>query len=100
MVKFTKHNLKKLEELFGELDYAIRYERGNFNAGYCIVENQRIAVINKYYDTEGRMNCLLDILGNIEVPAEQLSEKQAKFYRQLLKMQTAEEEEEENEEQD
>ena len=100
MVKFTKHNLKKLEDLFSELEYTVRYERGNFNAGYCIVENQRIAVINKYYDTEGRMNCLLDILGSIEVSTDQLSEKQAKFYRQLQKMQTAEEEDDQNEEQD
>jgi hypothetical protein len=87
MLKFTKHNLKKIEDLFGELEYTIRYERGNFNAGYCIVENQRVAVINKYYDTEGRINCLLDILGSIEVDPSQLEEKSAKFYRQLQKLQ-------------
>lgn len=84
-MKFTKRNLKKLEELFDELAYTIRYERGNFNAGYCIVENQRVAVINKFYDTEGRINCLLDILSNIEVEMDGLSEKQAKFYKQLQK---------------
>jgi len=88
MIKFTKHNLKKIEELFGELDYTIRYERGNFNAGYCIVENQRVAVINKYYDTEGRINCLLDILSNVEADSSLLSEKNAKFYRQLQKLNT------------
>ena len=85
MVKFTKHNLKKIEELFDTLEYTVRYERGNFNAGYCIVENQRIAVINKYFDTEGRINCLLDILSNMEVDTSLLSEKMAKFYRQLQK---------------
>lgn len=88
MIKFTKNNLKKIEELFGELNYTIRYERGNFNAGYCIVENQRIAVINKFYDTEGRINCLLDILSSLEVDVAQLSEKAAKFYNELQKQNT------------
>ena len=86
MLKSTKHNLKKLEELFDELEYTIRYERGNFNSGYCIVENQKVAVINKFYDTEGRINCLLDILQTIEVNPDQLNEKQHKFYRDLQKM--------------
>lgn len=68
------------------MDYTIRYEKGNFQSGYAIVENQRVAVINKFYDTEGRINCLLDILGNIEVEADKLSEKTARFYRELNKM--------------
>lgn len=86
MFKYTKHSLKKLEALFEEMDYTIRYEKGNFQSGYAIVENQRVAVINKFYDTEGRINCLLDILGNIEVEADKLSEKTARFYRELNKM--------------
>ncbi len=85
MIKFTKYNLKKLEELFEQLDYIIRYERGNFNSGYCIVEDKRIAVINKFYDTQGRIGCLLEILQNLEVGKDQLDEKHFKFYRELKK---------------
>ncbi len=84
-MKFTKHTLKKIEGLFDEIEYTIRYERGNFQSGYCIVQNKQIAVINKYYDTEGRINCLLDILQSIEIEEDQLEEKTAKFYRQLMK---------------
>ena len=65
MLKFTKHNLKKVEALFEELGYTIRYEKGNFQSGYCIVENRKMAVINRFYDTEGRINCLIDILSSI-----------------------------------
>lgn len=86
MLKFTKHNLKKIEDLFSELEYTVRYERGNFNAGYCIVENQRVVVINKFYDAEGRINCLLDILGSVEVDTARLDEKSARFYRQLQRL--------------
>lgn len=97
MLKFTKHNLKKLESLFEELEYTIRYEKGNFQSGYCIVEDRKVAIINKFYDTEGRMNCLLDILSTIEVPRELLSEKNQKLFRQLFGKPTdsAEAEEEE-----
>ena len=84
-MKYTKHSLKKIENLFDAIDYTVRYERGNFQSGYCMVENKRIAVINKFYDTEGRINVLLDILQLVEVEVENLDDKQQKFYKQLLK---------------
>lgn len=72
-----------METLFEELGYVIRYEKGNFQSGYCLVENKRIAVINKFYETEGRINCLLDIIAAMEVDNTQLSEKSAKFYKEI-----------------
>ncbi|MEM1318700.1 MAG: hypothetical protein AAGG75_00520 [Bacteroidota bacterium] len=86
MFKYTKYTLKKIEELFSELKYTIRYERGNFQSGYCIVENRRIAVINKFFDTEARINCLLEILGTIRVEEHSLTEKTAAFYKKLSKL--------------
>lgn len=85
MFKYTKHTLKKIEELFGEIDYTIRYERGNFQSGYCIVENRRIAVINKFYDAEARINCLLEILSTQEIDPAALSEKGAEWFKKLNK---------------
>lgn len=83
MLKYTRHSLKKLETLMNELEYTVRYEKGNFNAGYCIVEHKKIAVINKFFDIEGRINCLLDILQNLEIEAEQLSEPSVKLLKQI-----------------
>ncbi|MBU6340071.1 MAG: hypothetical protein KGS48_01140 [Bacteroidetes bacterium] len=74
-MRYTQGNLKKLEELFESLDYTIRYEKGNFQSGYCIVESKRIAVVNKFFDTEARINCLLDILSGLDYDPDQLSEK-------------------------
>jgi hypothetical protein len=74
-MRYTQTTLKKLEALFEELDYSIRYEKGNFQSGYCLVESRRIAVINKFFDTEARINCLLDILSGIDYSQESLSEK-------------------------
>ncbi len=75
LMRYTQTTLKKLEELFAELDYTVRYEKGNFQSGYCIVEHRKIAVLNKFFDTEARINCLLDILSTLEFERETLSEK-------------------------
>jgi len=77
-LKFTKHLLKKIESLFEEIGYTIRYAKGSFNSGYCIVENQKVAVINKFFDTEGRVGVLIDILSNVEVDESKLTEKGTK----------------------
>jgi alpha-glucuronidase len=65
-MKFTKHNLKKLQDLLAELGYEVRYEKGNFQSGYCVVTHRKMAVINKYFDTEGRMNSLMDIIQSVD----------------------------------
>lgn len=92
-MKYTRHNLKKLETLFKEIEYTVRYEKGNFNSGYCIVEDRKIAVINKFYDTEGRINVLLEILVSIPIEEQRLEEGTQKFYKQLQKFLARDEEE-------
>lgn len=72
-MRYSTTTLKKLEELFRELDYAVRYEKGSFQSGYCILEHRRVAVINRFFDTEARINCLLDILSGLEYDIDQLS---------------------------
>src|ERR1700745_3846358 len=81
--KYTPNTLKKLEELYEEAHYIIRYEKGNFNSGYCILEERRVVVINKFFSVEGRINALLEILPSIAVNEEELSGESLKFYKQL-----------------
>lgn len=83
MVKYTTHFLKKLEGLFAELDYTVRYEKGSFQSGYCIVENRKVAVVNKFFDTESRINVLLEVLGVIEYSEVGLSEKSLKMLKAI-----------------
>lgn len=84
-MRYTQTTLKNLEALFGELDYAVRYEKGNFQSGYCLVENRRIAVVSRFFDTEARINCLLDILATLEFDAENLSEKSRELIQKWKK---------------
>lgn len=81
--KYTANTLKKLEQLFEEARYIIRYEKGTFNSGYCILEDRRVAVINKFLSVEGRINALIEILPTIDVNEDELSGEMQKWYKQL-----------------
>ncbi|TXF91658.1 hypothetical protein FUA23_00300 [Neolewinella aurantiaca] len=86
-ISHTKHTLKKLETLAKELGYKVRYEKGNFQSGYCLVEHQRVAIVNKFFDTEGRINVLLDILSfyrqKPDETAPELDDTSAKLWKEL-----------------
>lgn len=99
--KYTTYALKKLETLFEELEYSVLYEKGNFQSGYCIVQQRKVVVVNKFFETEARINTLLEILGIIEVNEEKLSEGSLKFLEKVNKSlgSDAVEEEEEEEKQ-
>lgn len=83
MLSNTKHSLKKLENLLKELGYTVRYEKGNFQSGYCLVEQRRVAIVNKFFDTEARINCLLDILSHYEGEPTELSEPARRTWKDV-----------------
>jgi hypothetical protein len=61
----------------------IRYEKGNFQSGYCIVTGKNIIIINKFFDVEARINTLMEILEENKFSTEELDEENAEW---LLKM--------------
>ena len=83
MVKYTKHNLSRLEELFHELKISVRYEKGNFQSGYCIVAGKNIVIVNKFFDVEARMNTLLEILEQGVIDPSGLSEESLQWYTRM-----------------
>lgn len=89
-IKYTANTLKKLEQLFEEARYRIRFEKGQFHSGYCVVEDKRIAVINKFLDIEGRINALLDIAPTIGFKVGELSGEMQQFYKQIMQSVMAE----------
>lgn len=83
-VKYTKQFLTKLEDIFSESDYILRYEKGNFKAGYCLLNNNRIAIVNKYFSLEGKINCLVEIIKSIDIDASKLSEKSKVLFSEIM----------------
>jgi len=61
-MKYTANTLKKLEGFLETQGFTIRYEKGNFQAGYCILEDRKVIVVNKYFDITARINSLMDII--------------------------------------
>lgn len=89
MIKYTTHFLTKLEELIAESDYTLRYEKGNFKSGYCVLKDQKIIIVNKFYPIEGKINALLDILKNVALDTNQFTEKSLKLYEELFRQSAA-----------
>ena len=58
--------MDKLENLFAASEYMLRYEKGNFKSGYCILNETKIVIINKYFPLEGKINALIDILSQLQ----------------------------------
>lgn len=84
MIKYTNQFLSKLEDIVAESDYTLRYEKGNFKSGYCVLKDQKIIIVNKFYTTEGKINALLDILKSVTLDTSRFSEKNRKLYQELF----------------
>jgi len=82
-IKYTPAFLSKIEDIFAESDHFLRYEKGNFKSGYCILKEKKVIIVNKYFSLEGKVNCLLEILKQIVVDTQKLSEKTAQLYESL-----------------
>ncbi len=82
-LKITEGLQNKLESIFKKLSYKVRYERGNFKSGYCVMENQNMIVINKFFSLESKVNAMVEILREIKADFTQLEPQQAKLAEQL-----------------
>jgi hypothetical protein len=82
-VRYTAALLHKLEAIFAETDYHLRYEKGNFKAGYCVLKEVKVVIVNKYFPTEGKINCLMELLRNLDVDPDTLSPKSRQLFLQI-----------------
>ena len=83
-LKYNGALLKKIEDIFREGGYTVRHERGNFQNGYCLIEKRKIVVINKFHETEAKINSMIEILMNIQdLELENLSDESKELFQQL-----------------
>jgi hypothetical protein len=82
-MKYNQTTLNKLEKVLEEADYIVRYERGSFQSGYCILEDKKVVVLNKFLNTEGRINTLIDLLPSIKLTYEMLTVDSQKIYDEV-----------------
>ena len=86
-MKYNQTTLNKLEKILEEADYIVRYERGSFQSGYCILEDKKVVVLNKFLNTEGRINTLIDLLPSIKLTYEFLTVDSQKMYDEVMPQQ-------------
>jgi hypothetical protein len=83
-LKYNAAMLKKVEDVFREGGYTVRFERGNFQNGYCVLEKRKVVVINKFHEMEAKINSLMEILANIEdLELENLSSESKDLFQKV-----------------
>lgn len=85
-MKLNQTTLDKLEDILGESEYLVRYERGNFQSGWCLLESRRIVVLNKFLNLEARINTLLELIPQLDIQFDKLTHQSQKVYEEVKKL--------------
>ena len=83
-MKYTQTTLNKVEALIEEAGYIVRYERGSFQSGFCILEDKKVVVLNKFLQLEGRINTLIDLIPQLKIDAEALTPESRKWFDDIM----------------
>ena len=88
-MKLNQTTLDKLEAILEESGYIVRYERGTFQSGYCILEQKKVVVLNKFLMLESRVNTLLELIPLINVSFDALTAGSQKLYEEVMALAAA-----------
>ena len=83
-MKYNQTTLDKIEKIIEESGYVLRYERGTFQSGYCILEEKKVVVLNKFLITEDRISILMDLIPQLEILPTTLTTESKKLYEELM----------------
>ena len=84
-MKYTQSILDKLGDILGESDYTVRYERGTFQSGWCLLEAKKIVVLNKFLNVEGRINTLIELIPQLDINIDRLTHESQKLYEEVMR---------------
>ncbi len=84
-MKYTQTSLDKLGNILEESGYAVRYERGTFQSGWCLLEARKIVVLNKFLNVEGRINTLMELIPQLNIDFDKLTHESQKLYEEVVK---------------
>jgi DNA-binding MarR family transcriptional regulator len=81
MLKYTKSLLSKIEDVLLESGYVVRYEKGKFKSGYCILKDSKLVMVNTFLPLEGRINAMIEVLKLIQIDPDKLSDASKKLLK-------------------
>ena len=82
-IRYTQKYLTLFENIFQQSGYTLRYEKGNFKSGYCILNSKKVVIVNKYFPVEGKINCLIEIIKTVDWDFSNLLENEKKMYQEV-----------------
>lgn len=84
-MKYVQSTLDKLGNILEESGYVVRYERGTFQSGWCLLEARKVVVLNKFLSVEGRINTLMEIIPQVAIDFDKLTHESQKLYEEVVK---------------
>jgi len=82
-MKISQGTLDKIEDIFKVQQYKVRYEKGNFKPGSCLILEAKVVVVNKFATMDVKIAALAEILKEIEIDETLFDENQAKFFQSI-----------------
>jgi len=83
MLTLTTHTLEKLELLLKSAGYKVRYEKGNFKTGACMLLSSKVVVVNKFSNLESKIHALTELIRELDVDINLLDDKQTALLQQI-----------------
>jgi hypothetical protein len=83
-MKYNQTTLDKLEAVLEDSGYVVRYERGNFQSGYCILEDRKVVVLNKFLVLESRISTVMDLIPQVNINFDSLTAESQKLYEEVI----------------
>ncbi len=65
------------------MGYKVRYEKGNFKTGACMLQNSKVVVVNKFSNLEMKISALVNLLRDMPTDIGMLDEKHRQFLRSI-----------------
>jgi hypothetical protein len=81
---YNQSTLEKLQTILKCVGYDVRFEKGNFNTGFCLLENTKTIVINKFSTLDAKINAMAEMLKNLEIAEELITDDKLKKVLHIL----------------
>jgi len=65
--------IEELKELAQQLGATIRFEKGDFKGGYCLIKDKKVVVINKFNNSQKKATILATALKELGIEQFYLS---------------------------
>jgi hypothetical protein len=82
-IRYNAATLGRIEKIVEDAGYTLRYERGTFQSGYCILEARKVVVLNRFLQTEGRINTIIELMASLDIDQQTLSVENRRFLQEL-----------------